>query len=84
VKKQDWKNLTIFLIFLLAIAPLIYLIALQLFSYENNAPKTRCFINIGQNKNILTGVFEPCPVIPTCLCEKKSLLVPISSSSNFL
>lgn len=82
MKKQDWKNLAIFLIFLLAIAPLVYLAALRLFSYESDTLKARRFLNVRQGETILIGEFEPCPVIPTSLCEKQSLVVPISSAKE--
>lgn len=82
MKKQDWKNLTIFLIFLLTIAPLVYLAALRLFSYEGDPPKARRFLNIRQGETILIGEFEPCPVIPTSLCEKKAPVILMTSAKE--
>lgn len=79
MKKQDWKSLAIFLLLLMITSPLIYYTAYWLFNFDKPAPKAQRFgpiLRARQGELILIGESQPCPVIPTSLCEGKSLIVP--------
>lgn len=85
MKKQDWKNLAIFLLLLLITSPLIYYTAYWLFNFDEPVPKALRFspiLRTRQGELILIGESQPCPVIPTSLCEGKSLIVPTPSTDE--
>jgi len=85
LKKQDWKNLVIFLFLLFITSPLIYYTACWMFSFDEETPKAQRFgpiLRARQDELILIGESQTCPVIPTSLCEGKSLIVPIPTANE--
>lgn len=78
MKKQDWKNLAIFLFLVLLTSPLIYYTACWMFSFDEETPKAKSIgpiMGIRKGETLLIGASRTCPVIPTSLCEGKSLIV---------
>lgn len=85
MKKEDWRNLAIFLVALIIVSPVIYYTACWMFSYDVEAPpKAQSFgplfrYRIGET--LPAGNALPCPVVPTSLCEGHFYLVPATSAN---
>ncbi len=85
MKKEDLRNLAIFLVALIIVSPVIYYTACWMFSYDVVAPpKAQSFgplFNYRIGETLPAGNALPCPVIPTSLCQGNFYLVPVAPSN---
>ncbi|MDF1496799.1 MAG: hypothetical protein P1P90_01935 [Patescibacteria group bacterium] len=86
MKKEDWKNLAIFLLLMLVTGPLIYYAACRMFSYEedpeNKVKNSHPLMQTREGETLFIGNTLPCPVVPTSLCEGSFYVVPVSSANK--